>query len=173
MFVIPCAISPSTVLTPGELSEAVLASLAVEQRGGHLRRRLPSPITTAKIINRSSPTGLDRAGSARAAVRRRPLLRSLRPSGSQAGHTKCCYCDYGEPSPASRARTIADERSATCSFAKMLDTLSRMAFSLRERRSAMVLLLWPAAIRLRTSCSRLDKAGNGLAAFSFPTGRSR
>lgn len=46
-----------------------------------------------------------------------------------------------DPSPASRALTIASARSATCSLLKMLDTRLRIVLGLRTSRAAIVALL--------------------------------
>jgi hypothetical protein len=73
--------------------------------------------------------------------------------------------DHDEPAappmPASRARMMAPERSATCSLVMMLDTWLRTVLLLTPRRRATAALSRPAASKPYTSCSSSVSCGNG------------
>ncbi len=85
------------------------------------------------------------------------------------------------PIPASRARTIAVDRSGTPSLVRTFDTWLRTVLGLSTSRREMVALSWPRAIRSSTSCSRsvisrntLDRArGAATASSLWPRPRRR
>ncbi len=66
-----------------------------------------------------------------------------------------------QPTPASRALTIASARLATCIFANTLDTWFRTVLGERYRRSAIAAFVNPLATQSSISRSRSVNSGKG------------
>src|SRR5215208_2131509 len=67
------------------------------------------------------------------------------------------------PNPSSRARIMACARSATCSLVKMWEIWLLTVLGLRKRRAAILVLVWPWAMRPRISISRVVSSGKASA----------